>query len=59
MVKSKVIEKRDQEIMLKHIASHMVSHMSLPTWTNVGFPWRTGIEKEPIKRQHVEMGQEP
>ena len=57
MVKREVTEKRDREIMLKHMARHMVSHMPLPTWTNGGLPWRTGTEKEPIKRQHVEMGQ--
>ena len=57
MVKREVVEKRDRAIMLKHMARHMVSHMSLPTWTNGGLPWRTWIEKEAIKRQHVEMGQ--
>ena len=56
MVKREVIEKRDRTIMLKHMARHMVSHMRLPTWTNGGLPWRTGIKKGPIKRQHVEIG---
>ena len=57
MVKREVTEKRDREIMLKHMERHMVSRIPLPTWTNGGLPsWRTGIEKEPIKREHVEMG---
>ena len=56
MVKREVIEKRDQAIMLKHMARHMVSHMSLSTWTNGGLPWRAQTKKGPIKRKHVEMG---
>ena len=56
MVKREVTEKRDQATMLKNMARDMVSHISLPTWTNGGLPWRTGTKKGLIKRQHVEMG---
>ena len=56
MVKREVTERRDRAMMLKHMARHLVSHMTLTTWTNGGFPWRIGTKKGPIKRHHVEMG---
>ena len=56
MVRREFTEKRDQEKMLKNMPRHMVAHMYLPTCTNGGLPWRIGTKKEPIKRQHVEMG---
>ena len=50
MVKREVTKRRDWAIMLKHMVRHMLSHITLPKWTNGSLPWRIGTKKGKMKR---------